>query len=400
MYTETQPELLPETESDWINALSGEACRLHDAAVEAHGAGRFDEAEERFRRSITLFEQLEGPVSPDVAVALGNLGAVLEDRCDYLAAEECYVRAATITGAIEEDGFKNYEDDEDVARLRLQSLDNLGGILRMQGHYAQAEPVIRRALNFAERTFGAESLEVSGALNNLGVLGKFAGWFEEAAECYRRALAILENHYGKDCAEAASIYHNMGGLEHAQGRFAEGEPFARKSVELRRRVQGDDHPEVAADMAALAALLDGQSKFDEAERLYNSALEIFTRVYGEEHYEVATTLNNLAMIHQARGDYARTEATLMRALAIKEKIFSRANVDVALTLNNLAVSRGAQGDDEKAAELYDRALAVFEAELGADHPITVICRENYEDLNRGRQIESMDVMAEPFLRGI
>src|SRR5262249_48942714 len=156
------------------------------------------EAEELFRRSIALFEQAEGPEHPVVAAALGNLGAVLEDRCDYLAAEECYFRAWTITEAIEEGGFKNYEDNEDVARVRLQSFDNLGRIRRIQGRYAQAEPVIRRALNFAVRTFGAESLEASGALNNLGMLGKFAGWFDEAAECYRQALAILENHYGKN----------------------------------------------------------------------------------------------------------------------------------------------------------------------------------------------------------
>ncbi|HKC85909.1 MAG TPA: tetratricopeptide repeat protein, partial [Blastocatellia bacterium] len=183
MNTVKQPELLPETESDWINALSDEACRLHEAAVEAYGAGRVDEAEELFLRSIVIFEKAEGPEHPVVAAALGNLGVVLEDRCDYLAAEECYVRAGTITEAIEEDGFKNHEDDEDVARLRLQSLDNLGRILRIHGRYAQAEPVVRRALDFAVRTFGAESLEVSGALNNLGMLGKFAGRFDEAAEC-------------------------------------------------------------------------------------------------------------------------------------------------------------------------------------------------------------------------
>lgn len=92
---------------------------------------------------------------------LGNLGAVLEDQCDYLAAEECYVRAAAITEAIEENS-KIYEDDEDVARLRLQLLDNLGRISRTQGRYAQAGPIIRRALNFAVWTFGAESLEAAG----------------------------------------------------------------------------------------------------------------------------------------------------------------------------------------------------------------------------------------------
>jgi hypothetical protein len=61
-----------------------------------------------------------------------------------------------------------------------------------------------------------------------------------------------------------------------------------------------------------------------------------------------------------------------------------------MTLNNLAVSRGAQGADEKAAELYARALAIFEAELGADHPTTMTCRGNYEDLNGARQGENRE----------
>ncbi len=44
MNTGAQPAILPETDSDWINALTDEACRLHDAAVEAYGGGRLDDA--------------------------------------------------------------------------------------------------------------------------------------------------------------------------------------------------------------------------------------------------------------------------------------------------------------------------------------------------------------------
>jgi tetratricopeptide (TPR) repeat protein len=174
MSADLQPEIeiSPETNSDRVNDLSDEACRLHDVAVEAYRGGRPDKAEGLFRRALALFEQAEGP---DVAATLGNLGAALEDRCDYVAAEECYVRAATITEAIEGDS-ENYEEDEDVARLRLQSLDNLGRIYHTQGCYAEAEPVIRRALDFAELAFGSESIEASGALKNLGMLDKFAGW--------------------------------------------------------------------------------------------------------------------------------------------------------------------------------------------------------------------------------
>src|SRR5262249_39150947 len=149
MTTAAQPQLLLKIDSDWIKALTDEACRLHDAAVEAYGGGRIDEGGGLFRPPVSLFEQGGGPEHPEPGAALGNLGSVMEDRCDYVAAEECYVRAATITEAVEENNFKNYEGDEDVARLRLQSLDNLGRIHRIQGRYAEAEPVIRRALNFA-----------------------------------------------------------------------------------------------------------------------------------------------------------------------------------------------------------------------------------------------------------
>jgi tetratricopeptide (TPR) repeat protein len=407
MKSAAQPEveILPETYSDWINDLSDEACRLHDEAVEAYGAGRPDEAEDLFRRALALFEQAEGPEHIDVAAVLGNLGALLEDQCDYPAAEECYVRAAAITEAIEDDA-ENYEDNQDVARLRLQSLDNLGRIHRTQGSYAQADPVIRRALGFAERTFGSESLETSGALNNLGMLGKFAGWFDEAADCYRRALAILEKHFGEDCAEAASIYHNLGGLEHARGRFAEGEPFARKSVELRRQVYGDRSPEVAADIAALAALcnyrhrqkptlaevaadiaalaalLDGQGKYEESEALYHRALQIFRRAHGEEHYEIAVNLNNLAALYVARGREAEAEKYYRQSLAIKEKLFGADNLEVALTMNNLAALYEAQERFDEAEYLYRRALATFESALEAKHPNLAACRENYTRLRR------------------
>src|SRR4030095_16371226 len=141
MTTRAQAEFLPTTNSDWIDALSEKACRSHDAAMEAYGGGRLDEAEELFRHALALFEQVDGRERLDVAAVLGNLGAVLEDRCDYLAAEECYVRAAAITEAIEAESTI-YEDDEDVARLRLRSLNNLGRIHRTHGRHAQAAPLI------------------------------------------------------------------------------------------------------------------------------------------------------------------------------------------------------------------------------------------------------------------
>src|SRR5262249_28316623 len=160
--------------------------RLHDAAAAAYDTGRVDEAEALFRQALALFEHTEGEDHPDVAAVLGNLGAVYEGRCDYMAAARCYERAATIVGECTD------SSDEELAQLRLWALSNWGRLLRKQGRYAQAAAVIRRALTFAEQRFGAESLQTAWTLNDLGILGKFAGWFDAAEQCYHRALAIVE----------------------------------------------------------------------------------------------------------------------------------------------------------------------------------------------------------------
>src|SRR5262245_44618169 len=91
MNTAVQQEIMPETHYEWVNALSDEACRLHDLGLEAYGCGRLEEAEGHFRYALALFEQAEGAEHPDVAAVHCNLGATLEDQCEFLAAEECYV---------------------------------------------------------------------------------------------------------------------------------------------------------------------------------------------------------------------------------------------------------------------------------------------------------------------
>jgi tetratricopeptide (TPR) repeat protein len=279
-----------------------EACELNDAAVESFRAGRAEEAEELFQRALGLLSESEGDDSPDVANILSSLGAVGEHRCEYAGAEGHYARAAAIMETHAD------SDDEDVRRLRLQTLSDLGRIRRILGRYEEAEPLIKRSIEIAEEYFGPESLETAGALNDLGMLYKFNGRFDEAEPLYRRALSILERLLGPEAVELASIYHNLGGLEHARGRHAAGEPHARRSVELRERALGPEHTDVAADVAALAALLDGQEKFEESEPLYRRALAIFEREYGPEHYEVAVNLNNLAMVLEARDEAEEAEA--------------------------------------------------------------------------------------------
>jgi tetratricopeptide (TPR) repeat protein len=241
-----QPNTSDESARDPVEV----ACELNDAAVESFHAGRAEEAEELFRRALSLLEESEGEDSPDVANVLSSLGAVGEQRCDYSGAESCFARAAAIMDAHED------SDDEDVRRLRLQTLSDLGRIRRILGRYEEAEPLIKRSIALAEETFGTDSVETAGALNDLGMLYKFNGRFEEAEPLYRRALEIFERAYGPD------------------------------------------HYEVAVNLNNLAMVLDARGEAEEAEALLKRALRIKERLFGAENVAWAMTANNLGVLYR------------------------------------------------------------------------------------------------------
>jgi tetratricopeptide (TPR) repeat protein len=56
----------------------------------------------------------------------------------------------------------------------------------------------------------------------------------------------------------------------------------------------------------------------------------------------------------------------------------KAHPDTATSLNNLAYLYQAKGDYDSAEPLYKRALEIAEKVLGAEHPNTVIFRNNLE----------------------
>jgi tetratricopeptide (TPR) repeat protein len=286
--------------------------------------------------------------------------------------------------------FRSVASDD--PRVRLAVSGGLGSLARARGLYDDAERELRAAIEEAERTFGADSLETAGALNGLGVVFKYCGRFDEGAELYHRALEIVERAVGEG-PDAAAIYHNLGGLEHARRNFEAAEPYARRSVEIRRRCAGPDHPAVAEDEAAMASILHALGQDEEAEQLLRHALEVLGPVLGPDHPEVAGAWNNLAAVLQRRGELDAAEEAYHRALEAKERTIGAEHPAVAITLNNLGVNARKRGRADEAEAYYSRALAIFDGRVEADHPNLLLTLRNYAKLLRaaGRDAEAAEL---------
>ena len=74
------------------------------------------------------------------------------------------------------------------------SLNNLAGLYRAQGKYAEAEPLNQRALAIGEKALGPEHPNVAQVLENYAALLRNIGRDDEAEEMGARAQAIRSKH--------------------------------------------------------------------------------------------------------------------------------------------------------------------------------------------------------------
>jgi len=81
------------------------------------------------------------------------------------------------------------------------TLDNLAGVLRMEGKNADAAPLCERTLAIKEKLFGPESPNVASTLKDLAEIHRQLGHLELASGYHRRAMAILEKAIGPDFEE-------------------------------------------------------------------------------------------------------------------------------------------------------------------------------------------------------
>lgn len=360
-----------------------EGVRLYEDASALAQSGELASARELFLRSIAMFEASVGSEHPDVANVLNDLGAVMLRQSEIETARGCFRRAWRIAHRLlleiplgeREDG----NVDNEVARIAVQALSNLGNLEREAGNWNRAGRILKRAVRMARSKLGQDDLDTSIALNNLGMWCKFTGRFELGRKCYRRAMTIIRRHCGPQnsrCSpDIASIYHNLGGLEHTAGNFEAGEPFARKSVAIRRRAVGTAHPDYAADLGGLAAIIGDQGRSDEAESLYREALAIFERVYGDDHYEIAVLLHNLAAVEVSRERLDSAWDLYHRSAAMKERWLGADHPDLALTLHNLAVLAIDLNRLVEAKPLCEKALGIFKEHLVESHPTLIACHE-------------------------
>jgi tetratricopeptide (TPR) repeat protein len=270
------------------------------------------------------------------------------------------------------------------------SLNNLAELYRAQGRYAEAEPLHKRALSIRTKMLGPDHPYVAVSLGNLASLYKDQGRYAEAEQRFQRALAIFEKARGPDDPDVATTLNNLAVLYRTLARYAEAEQLNKRCLAILEKARGPDHPDVAQSLSNLAGVYGEQARYAEAEPLFKRALAIREEALGPDHPSVANSLNSLASLYKEQGRYPEAEPLFQQALAINEKVLGAHHPDVARSLNNLAALYWAQGRYVEVEPLFQRARVIWEGVFGPDHPEVAASLNNLAELytSQGRYVEA------------
>ena len=267
------------------------------------------------------------------------------------------------------------------AELVAAASNNLAQLLQRTSRLGEAEPLMRRALEIDETTFGEQHPTVATRLNNLAYLLHHTNRIEEAEPLLRRALAIDVAAFGERHPHVAVRLNNLAMLLQDTNRIAESEPLMRRALEIDEAAFGEQHPTVAKRLNNLAHLLHHTNRSEEAEPLMRRALTIDVAAFGEQHPTVANSLSNLAVLLVNTDRTEEAELLMRRALEIDQGTLGDQHPDVARDMNNLATLLHATNRSREAEPLMQRSLEILDSfcrKTGHEHPYLQCVNENYQ----------------------
>ncbi len=216
--------------------------------------GQFDAAEPTLRRSIQAFSDTLGPTTDVVVSAWRSLGTTLTLAGRYAEAEEVLRKAMQIQLGRPED-----------SALRMASVQlDLGNLLRLRHRLDEASALLEAAVaTFDDGAFASSSVRPA-ALAALAELQLERGDAVAARASAQRAVeAARTNLLPRHFLVAAPLFA-LARSELALGHAEAAEPLLQEALSLREAVHGPDDPRLLEVKVALVAVLAATGRQREA----------------------------------------------------------------------------------------------------------------------------------------
>jgi tetratricopeptide (TPR) repeat protein len=333
-YRQALAWLQDQPKTEWTRGTI--AVTYHQLGNTAYLRGRLDEADDWYRQSLAVEEELGD--RPGMVSTYHQLGMTAQDRRLLDEADDWYRKAL----AVEEE----LGDRPSMAATYHQ----LGNTAHMRGRLDEAEGWYRQSLTIKEEL--GDRPGVALTYHQLGMTAQHRGRVEEAEGWYRKSLTITEE-LG-DRPGMARTYHQLGMTAEIRRRLDEAEDWYRKSLTIIEKL--GDRPGMALTYHQLGNTAYLRGQLDVAEGWYRKALAV------EEEFDdrpsMASTYHQLGVTARDHRRLDEAEDWYRRSLTIREGLGDRPGMASTYAQLGLLAEAGAQAS--LALEWNIRCVTLFD----------------------------------------
>ena len=240
---------------------------------------------------------------------------------------------------------QEFREVMDRAREAFQSRD-----------LAAAEDAARQAVSIAER-IGADR-PVGAAYGLFGNVLTVQGKYAEAETVLRKALALREKEFGPTSNQTLSVLTFLGHALRGLGRLAEAADVARENLKRQNEATPAPHVDLIRAYILYGSLMQTLRRSGEAEEAFVKAIDNGKLAQQPEHLRrLASAHNSLARTYANQGRFADAEGQARRALVVAEQARDTESRDAVLANITLGWALFAQGKDAAAEAALTRASA-------------------------------------------
>ncbi|MEU9874860.1 CHAT domain-containing tetratricopeptide repeat protein [Streptomyces phaeochromogenes] len=252
------------------------ATAYHQLGRVAQNRGRLDEAEDWYRQSLTIDEDLGD--RPGIGTAYHQLGMTAQNRGRLDEAEDWYRQSLTIK-----------EDLGDRPGIGT-AYHQLGNIAYLRDRLDEAETWYRQSLTIKKDLGDRPGMAIT--YHQLGVTTQDRGLLDEAEDWYRQSLTIDED-LG-DRPGMAGTYHQLGNIAYLRDRLDESEAWYRQSLTIKEDL--GDRPGMAGTYHQLGMTAQDRGLLEAAENWYRQSLTINEDL--DNRPGMATTYGQLGLLSE------------------------------------------------------------------------------------------------------
>ena len=248
------------------------------------------------------------------------------------------------------------------------ALRELGTVLKEKGELVAAEQNIKKALGMVYRVFGeSPNHEVAATLHELGLVLKKKGDMREAERLLTEALVMKRAIFGKAPNRSVAVtLHELALLFKEKGELVAAEQHLTKALDMERAVFGEaPNREVALTLHRLGLVFKKMGELRQAERLLTEALVMKRAIFGKAPtWEVAATLHDLGLVFKEKGELREAERLVMEALDMEHECPEFAKREMAVTVHELALLFKEKGELPEAKQHIREASDIERAFFG------------------------------------